>query len=179
MLKFIAIAVVLLLAVVLVYAATRPAAFSVERSISIQAPPARVFGLVSDFHSWLGWSPWEKMDPALQRQYSGAASGLGAVYAWQGNAKVGKGRMEIVELHAPERIRIRLDFYAPFAASNTAEFSFVPQGETTTVRWVMTGRNHYVAKLMQLFFNMDRMVGTQFESGLAELRRLAEAPPAP
>ena len=157
------------------YAATRPDTFHVERSASIAAPPAAVWPHLVDFHRWQAWSPWEKLDPDLKRTYSGSASGKGAVYAWEGNAKVGKGRMEITDPTTPSLITIKLDFLAPFEAHNIAEFSLEPEGDATKVTWTMTGPSPYFpAKIMQVFISMDSMVGKDFEKGLANLGTAAE-----
>ena len=165
---------VVLIAVLLGYAATRPDSFRVERATVIKAPPAKVFALIDDFHLWAGWSPWEKRDPAMKRTHSGAASGKGAVYAWEGNGDVGAGRMEILETTAPSRVLIRLDFLKPFAATNTAEYTIVPEGDATRVTWAMYGPAPFVSKQMQVFVSMDKMIGTDFEQGLANLKALAE-----
>jgi uncharacterized protein YndB with AHSA1/START domain len=174
MVKIILIVVAVAIIAPLVYAATRPDSFRIERSAVIQAPPEKVFSFINDFHRWTAWSPWENIDPQLKRTYSGAQSGKGAGYAWEGNSKVGSGSMEIAEA-APAKIVIRLDFLKPFEAHNTAEFTLAPgaQGETT-VNWAMFGPSPYVSKLMGVFFNMDRMVGGQFEQGLANLKTAAE-----
>jgi uncharacterized protein YndB with AHSA1/START domain len=174
MIKMIAIAVVVLVGALLAYAATRPDSFRLERSATIQAPPDKVFALVNDFRQWTAWSPWENIDPALKRTYSGAASGVGSAYAWEGNKDVGTGRMEITESVPGAKIVIRLDFLKPFEAHNTAEFSFARQGEATTVTWAMYGPSPYLAKLMGIVFSMERMVGGQFETGLANLKAAAE-----
>jgi uncharacterized protein YndB with AHSA1/START domain len=174
MIKMIAIAVVVLVGALLAYAATLPDSFRLERSATIQAPPDKVFALVNDFRQWTAWSPWENIDPALKRSYSGAASGVGSAYAWEGNKDVGTGRMEITEAVPGAKLVIRLDFLKPFEAHNTAEFSFARQGETTTVTWAMYGPSPYLAKLMGIVFSMERMVGGQFETGLANLKAAAE-----
>jgi uncharacterized protein YndB with AHSA1/START domain len=163
-----------LVAALLIYAATKPDAFRIQRSTSINAPPERVFGLINDFHNWGAWSPWEKMDPALKRTYSGAPSGKGAVYEWEGNKKVGKGRMEIKEASPPSKVVIKLDFLKPFEAHNTAEFTMERQGDSTHVTWLMHGRQPYMIKVMSTFFSMDKMVGKDFETGLANLKNNAE-----
>ena len=131
--------------------------------------------LVSDFHQWATWSPWEKIDPTMQRTYSGNASGLGAVYSWSGNGKAGAGRMEI-KTCTPERITIRIDFFKPFAASNTVEFTFAAQGDETQVVWAMFGPSPYISKLMGLVFNFDKMIGRDFEAGLANLQSVTNDP---
>ncbi|MBI3373304.1 MAG: SRPBCC family protein [Betaproteobacteria bacterium] len=174
MLKIIGIAVVFLVAAVLVFAATRPDAFRIERSASIKAPPETIFALVNDFHRWVSWSPWENLDPGLKRTYSGAASGTGTAYAWEGNSKVGAGRMEIMQAVPPSRITIKLDFLKPFEGHNTAEFTLERKGDETSVTWAMFGPSPYLSKLMGLFFSMDGMIGGQFEQGLTNLKALAE-----
>jgi hypothetical protein len=164
------VAVVVLVALVLAYAATKPDTFRVQRSALVKAPLQTVSPLISDFHRWGAWSPWEKLDPELKRTYNGAASGKGAVYAWEGNAKVGKGRMEIIDPTTPSLITIKLDFLAPFEAHNIAEFSLEPEGDATKVTWTMTGPSPYFpAKIMQVFMSMDSMVGKDFEKGLASM----------
>jgi uncharacterized protein YndB with AHSA1/START domain len=175
MLKTILLGAVLLIAAVLLYATTRPDSFQVQRTVTITASPDRIYELIDDFHHWTAWSPWEKMDPMMQRKYSGTAHGTGAIYEWEGNSKVGKGRMEITQAVPPHRIVIKLDFLTPFEAHNTAEFTLADKGGTTSVTWSMTGRNPYFAKLMQIFFSMDSMVGRDFETGLANLKARAES----
>lgn len=174
MLKWIALVVVLAVAVVLVLAANRPGTFRVERSLRIQAPPEKVQGYIEDFHQWRQWSPFEALDPDMRRTFAGAAKGRGAVYAWEGNSKAGAGRMEIVESDPGSRTTIALDFLKPFKASNTAEFTLVPREGGTEVTWAMFGPVPFVAKIMHLFINVDRMVGKDFEAGLANLEALAE-----
>ena len=167
--------VLALIAAVLAYATTRPDDFEVRRTAAIQAPPQKIFGLIDDFHQWSTWSPWEKMDPAMIRTHSGAATGKGAAYAWEGNDKVGQGRMEITESSSPSRVAIRLDFIKPFEGHNVAEFTLAPQGEATTqVNWAMRGPRPFIAKLMGIFVDMDKMIGKDFEAGLANLKIAAE-----
>jgi hypothetical protein len=170
----IAIVIAVLLAGMLIFAATRPDTFRVQRSTSIKAPPERIFPLINDFQGWRVWSPWENLDPALKRSYSGPKSGKGAVYAWQGNNDVGHGRMEIDESSAPSKIVIKLDFLRPFEAHNIAEYTLAQQGDATNVTWTMYGPSPYLSKLFGVFCSMDRMVGTKFEEGLANLKALAE-----
>ena len=177
MFKTIAGVIVIAIAAVLLYAATLPDTFRIERTATIAAPPERVFLHVNDFHRWTAWSPWEKKDPAMQRTHSGAPAGQGAVYAWDGNQKVGQGRMEITESTQPSRVRIQLDFLKPFEARNTAEFTFAPAGDGTQVTWAMYGPTPYLSKVMQVFMSMDRMVGPDFEAGLANLKQVVEQPP--
>jgi carbon monoxide dehydrogenase subunit G len=173
-LKSILIVVVLLIAVVLILAALKPDTFRVTRATRIKAPAEKIFALINDFNRWGVWSPWEKMDPALQRSYSGASSGKGSVYEWKGNNKVGEGRMEIVESSSPSQVTIKLDFLKPFEAHNIAEFSLVPQGNETGVTWTMQGPAPFIAKIMHVFLNMDRMVGKDFETGLSNMKAAAE-----
>ncbi|MFR0693622.1 SRPBCC family protein [Enterobacterales bacterium AE_CKDN230030158-1A_HGKHYDSX7] len=174
MLKWIALVVVLAVVVVLVLAANRPGTFRVERTARIQAPPERVQGYIEDFHQWRQWSPFEALDPDMQRRFSGAERGRGAVYAWSGNGKAGAGRMEIIDSDPGRRTAIALDFLKPFKASNTAEFTLAPSDGGTQVTWAMYGPVPFVAKIMHLFIDVDRMVGKDFEAGLANLKRLAE-----
>jgi uncharacterized protein YndB with AHSA1/START domain len=173
---FIAIAVLvaLAIAVVLIFASRKPGTFRVERSAVIRAPPEKIFALISDFHQWRVWSPYEDRDPDLQRSYSGAASGRGAVYQWNGNRNVGSGRMEIMDAAPPRKVVIKLDFLKPFEAHNTAEFTLLPQGDTTNVTWLMHGPASLMSKVMQVFINMDNMVGKDFAAGLANLKRVTE-----
>ena len=173
MIKIIAAVVALLIAAVLIFAATRPDTFRVQRATSIKAPPQKIAAVLSDFHDWQAWSPWEKMDPAMQRSYSGAAKGKGAVYSWEGNKDVGQGRMEITEA-TPTRVAMDLEFVKPFAAHNKVVFTLAPKGDATEVSWDMQGPLPYVAKLVHLFLDMDGMVGKQFETGLANLKTLTE-----
>ena len=174
MIKTIGLTLLVAVAALVIYAATRPDSFRVERSVVIKAAPDKVFALINDFHRWSEWSPWEKMDPAMKRIYEGPATGIGAIYAWEGNSKVGQGRMEIRESSVPTRIAIQLDFLKPFEAHNQAEFTLDSQGEVTTVRWAMTGPQPFIGKLMGVFFNMDQMIGQDFETGLSNLKALAE-----
>ncbi|HEX4710202.1 SRPBCC family protein [Phenylobacterium sp.] len=147
--------------------------FRVERSIVIDAPAQAIFPQIDDFRAWADWSPYEKMDANLAKTYSGPASGKGAAYAWVGR-KAGSGRMEIVRSDAPSKIVIQLDFSKPMTAHNTAEFTLEPQGGGTKVTWAMHGPNTLMSKVMGLFFTMDKLVGPQFDEGLASLKRLAE-----
>lgn len=174
MLKITAVAVVVLVAGVLAYAATLPDRFRIERSAVIQAPPEKIFAYLNDLRRWTAWSPWEKVDPALKRSYSGADSGKGAAYAWEGNSNVGTGRMEITESVPGAKIVLKLDFLKPIEAHNTAEFTLVRQGDVTSVTWAMFGPSPYLSKLMSLVFSMDRMVGGMFEQGLATLKSVSE-----
>ena len=170
----IAVVLAIIIAVILILAATKPDTFRVERTAVVNAPADKVFPLIADFHQWLNWSPWEGRDPALKRSYSGAERGKGAVYAWDGNKNVGSGRMEILEATSPSTVVIQLDFLKPFEAHNTAEFTMLPQGGATSVIWVMQGPAPFLSKVMQVFMNMDRMIGRDFEAGLANLKTMTE-----
>jgi carbon monoxide dehydrogenase subunit G len=170
----VAVVLALAIAAVLILAARKPDRFAVQRATTVQAPPDRIFPLINDFHQWGSWSPYETRDPAMKRSYSGADSGKGAVYGWEGNKDVGSGRMEILDAQAPSKIVIKLDFFAPFEGHNTAEFTMLPQGDGTNVTWSMHGPSPFIGKIMHVFINMDRMVGKDFEAGLANLKRLTE-----
>jgi uncharacterized protein YndB with AHSA1/START domain len=174
MVKVIVISLAVVIAGILAIAATRPNTFRVERSSRINAPPEKIFHYVNDFHQWGVWSPYEKLDPTMKRIYDGSAAGKGAVYEWEGNGKVGKGRMEIVESTDPSKIVIKLDFAKPIEGHNIAEFTFLPVGSATQVTWSMDGPSPYVAKVMGLIFNMDQMIGGEFETGLVNLRAVSE-----
>ena len=168
------ILIIVVIAALLLYVFTRPASFRIERSMRIRATPEKLFALINDFHQWGSWSPWEILDPSMARAYGNVSVGKGAVYEWQGNKKVGKGRMEIVDSIPSKSIRIKLDFFAPVEAHNTTEFSFQAQGDVTEVRWAMFGPSPFMSRLMSLFFNMDKMVGGDFERGLSNLKNIAE-----
>ena len=174
MLKNIAVLVAMAVVVVLGLAVMRPDTFQVERTTTIKAPPEAVFASIQDFHRWSAWSPWEKKDPAMKRTHGGAARGKGAIYGWEGNGDVGTGSMEIVEATAPSHVTIRLDFTKPFEAHNVAEFTMTPTGEGTRVSWLMRGPSPFLAKVMNVFVDMDHMVGADFEAGLANLKAAAE-----
>jgi uncharacterized protein YndB with AHSA1/START domain len=170
----IAIVLAIAIAIVLILAITKPDIFSVQRGAAMKAPPERIFSLINDFHQWGAWSPWENKDPAMKRTFSGAESGRGAIYAWDGNKNVGSGRMEILDASTPSKIVIKLDFFKPFEGHNTAEFTMLPQGDATSVSWVMHGPAPFMSKVMQVFMNIDKMIGKDFEAGLANLKRLTE-----
>ena len=180
MLKIILSLVLLAVLAVLGLAATKPDTFQVQRSTTIKAPPDKIYPLISDFRRWAEWSPWEALDPAMQRTHSGAASGQGAVYAWEGNKEVGAGRMEILQADLPTKLRIKLDFIRPFEGHNTTDFSLTPAGDnasanpSTTVTWLMQGPTPFVSKLMQVFVSMDSLIGKDFEAGLAKMKAVAE-----
>jgi hypothetical protein len=172
MIMTLAIIVVVLIAAVLAFAATKPDVFRVQRATSIKAPPQRILALIEDLHSHGSWSPFEK-DPDMKRTFSGAANGKGAVYEWEGNRKVGAGRLEIADA-TPSKLTMKLDMLKPFKAHNTVEFTLDAKDDSTNVTWAMHGRQPYMAKVMSIFFNCDKMVGAQFDEGLANLKSLAE-----
>ncbi|TAL04205.1 MAG: polyketide cyclase [Rhodospirillaceae bacterium] len=165
---------VILIAAILAYTATKPSTFRVQRSARINASPEKIFPLINDFHSWVSWSPYENRDPDMRRTYGTITGGKGATYAWDGNKNVGQGSMEIVVASPPSNLTIKLDFMKPFEAHNTAEFTLEPVGDSTVVTWAMDGPQPYVAKVMSLFFNMDKMIGKDFEAGLANLKTAVE-----
>lgn len=167
--------VIVIVAAFLIYVAMKPNAFRLERSTTINAPADRIFPLVNDFHNWTQWSPFEKLDPGLVRSYSGAESGVGAVYAYQGNNKVGAGQMEIKQSVPSSKVLASLDFEKPMVAHNFAEFTFKPSGSGTSVTWAMYGPAPFMSKLFTTFMSMDSMVGGQFDEGLANLKRVAES----
>ena len=172
--KKITLVVAVLIAAGLIYTATRPDTLHVERTAAIKAPAGRIYPLISDFHRWTAWSPYEKRDPAMKRTYSGPESGKGAVYQWEGNSEVGSGRMEITDASDPSEVVIKLDFIKPFEGHNVARFSMQPGGGATNVTWSMDGPTPFLGKVIGVFMNMDRMIGADFESGLANLKTLAE-----
>jgi uncharacterized protein YndB with AHSA1/START domain len=174
MIKIALIAVAVMVAGVLVFAMNKPDIFRVERSASIKAPPEKIFPLISDLKGWGAWSPYEKKDRAMKRTFGATTSGKGAVYEWEGNKNVGRGRMEITDAAQPSKIVIKLDFFEPFEAHNTAEFTIDRKGDATTVTWAMYGPANFVSKLMGVFFNMDKMIGADFEAGLANLKAISE-----
>lgn len=173
MLKKIAFALAIVIGAILAYAATKPDTLRVERTATVNAPPEKVFALINDFHNWAAWSPWEKLDPNMTRTHSGAPAGKGAAYAWQGNKDVGKGRMEILESTPSSQIKIQLDFLEPFEAHNITDFTLEPAGGGTKVNWSMHGPNNFMNKLMQVFMDMDAMIGKDFEAGLANMNAAA------
>jgi uncharacterized protein YndB with AHSA1/START domain len=174
MLKKIALAVLAIIVVILGMAAMKPDTFAVKRVITIKAPPEKIAPLVTDFHQWASWSPWEALDPAMKRTFSGAPAGKGAIYEWEGNKDVGKGRMEVLDASTPAKTVIKLDFLQPFESHNVTEFTLVPQGEMTQVSWDMTGPMPFISKIMSVFASMDSMIGKDFEKGLANMKAAAE-----
>jgi hypothetical protein len=177
MVRKILLGVAAVIVVLLVVVATRPGAFHIERSITTAAPPENAFAQVNDFHAWAAWSPWEKMDPEMKKTFDGASAGPGAIYAWTGNDKVGEGRMTIEKADKPSVISVKLEFLKPFSATNTATFTFAPVPEGTKVTWAMDGENNYIAKGASLVMDMDKMIGRDFERGLAALKIAAESAP--
>jgi hypothetical protein len=173
MLKTFALIAGVAIAALLLYAATRPDIFQVERSTRIKAAPERLHGLINDLHQFNAWNPYNRKDPAMRPAYRGPASGPGAAFDFQGNTDVGKGSIEIVD-SAPGKVTMKLDMLEPFEGHNLIEFRLVPQGDTTEVTWAMHGPNRFIGKLLGVFMNMDRMVGRDFEAGLENLRAQAE-----
>jgi hypothetical protein len=171
----IGVAVVVILFLVIV--ALQPADYRVVRSGSISAPPGIVFANVNDFHKWDAWSPWAKLDPNMKTSFDGPAAGVGAGYAWVGNSKVGEGSMKIIDSHPTNRVLIKLDFIKPFASTAETLFTFAPEGSGTAVTWNMSGRKNFMSKAFCMFMSMDKMVGGDFERGLASLKAVSEAAP--
>lgn len=170
----IAIAVVLLTALI-IYAAAKPNIFRIWRATSINASPDRIFALITDFHNWDAWSPYEKMDPAMKRNLSGKSRGKGAVYEWESNSsKAGTGRMELIESSPPSKAVIQLDLAKPFEICSIVEFTLEAKDDTIQVTWDMHGINPFIGKIMGIFYDRDRMVGKEFEEGLANLKTIAE-----
>ena len=168
------IAVVVVIGLLVIFVATRPSTFHVERSITIAAPADEVFARVNDLKAWRDWSPWEKKDPDMNRSFTGPESGTGAAYAWAGDKNVGEGRMTIERSERPTLVALRLEFFKPFEATNTAKFQLTPTPEGTQVTWSMDGHSSFVCKAVSLVMDMDKMVGTDFEAGLAALKSGAE-----
>jgi hypothetical protein len=175
MLRIILIALGLIVVVLVVVVALQPADFRVARSATMSAPAPVVFSQVNDLHKWEAWNPWQKKDPAMKLTFAGPPAGPGASYSWAGNNEVGEGRLTITQSRQSDMVRIKLEFMKPFAATNTAEFTFKPEGDRTAVTWSMEGRNNFFAKALHLVMNMDKMVGGEFEKGLADMRSVVEA----
>jgi hypothetical protein len=172
-------ALAIFVVVVLILASMQPADFRITRSATMAVPPSDVFAQVNDFHMWPAWSPWAKIDPAMKTVYDGAPAGTGAIYTWIGNSKVGEGRMTMTESRPSDLIRIKLEFLRPFKATNAAEFTFKPEGNNTLVTWSMAGKNNLFFKAFGLFMSMDKMVGGDFEKGLAQMKTVVEAAKKP
>jgi uncharacterized protein YndB with AHSA1/START domain len=175
MLIKILIVIAALIGVFLVVVALQPSTFRVVRTATISAPPEAVFAQVNDFHKWETWSPWAKLDPSMKQTYSGPPAGVGAVYEWSGSGKVGAGRMTITDSRPAELVRIRLEFFRPFKGTNTTEFTFKPVGGQTEVTWSMNGDLNFITKGFSLFMSMDKMIGRDFEKGLADMKSVTEA----
>lgn len=173
MLITVAIAIAVIVLLVFIYAATKPDSFHIERSIDIKAPREKIFALINDFHQWDAWTPYNK-DPAMKKTYGGNASGKGAAYAWEGNRAVGKGEIAIVESVSPSRIAFDLHMIKPFEGRNHVVFALNIAGETTTVSWILEDTQSYFSKVMGVFLNMDKMIGKDFDAGLAKLKSIAE-----
>jgi len=179
MVKKVLLAVAALLLILVAVVATRPARFRVERSLVMAAPPDALYAQVADFRRWEGWSPWAKLDPAMKTTYTGTPGEVGATYAWAGDDKVGEGRMTILELHPPGQVKVKLEFLKPFQATNETTFDLTAEPGGTRVVWSMRGENGFIGKAMSLVMDMDRMVGADFEKGLAQLQRAGQAAAAP
>lgn len=176
MLIKILIAVAVIVVVFVIVVALQPSEYRVARTATMSAPATAVFAQVNDFHKWEAWNPWGKIDPAMKQNYEGAPAGVGAIYKWAGNNEVGEGRMTVTESRPSDLIRVQMEFFKPFAGNGTAEFTFKPEGNQTAVTWSMTGQNNFMAKAIHLFMNMDKMIGGQFEKGLADMKSIVEAP---
>lgn len=175
MLAYLAAGGVLVVMLALAFVATRPADFRIVRSATMAASPARVFEQVNDFRQWASWSPWEKLDPEMKKDFGGAESGRGSTYAWSGNSQAGQGKMTILETRKDQFIRISLEFLKPFKATNTTEFVFEPAEGGTRVEWSMSGRRNFLMKAMCLLMDMDKLVGGDFEKGLTNMKAVVEA----
>jgi carbon monoxide dehydrogenase subunit G len=170
----IVIVLAVLVAAVLAYAATRPDTIRITRSTLIKASPEAIFALINDFHNWIRWAPQDREDPSMMRTYSGPTSGVGSISDWESKGSAGKGRMSIVEASPPTKISIKVDFVKPFEAHNLNQFTLEPDGSSTKVTWTMRGTNVYMTKVMSVFVNVDRLMGKHFESGLGDLKAIAE-----
>lgn len=159
--------------IILIIASTKPDTFRVERTITIKAPAESIYVFINDFHRWSQWSPFEKLDTAMKKTFSGKTQGVGAIYEWEGNSNAGSGRMEIIE-SSPSKIVVQLDFLKPFEGHNTAEFTISPNGDVCNVTWAMYGPNQFIGKVMGIFFDMDSMLGKNFSSGLEMLKAQVE-----
>lgn len=174
MLMKVLIAVAVAVVGFLVVVAMQPSQFRVTRSARIAAPASTVFAQVNDFHNWDAWSPWARLDPSMRQTYGGAPAGVGATYAWVGNHEVGEGRMTLTESRPSELVRVELEFLKPLRGTSTAEFTLKPEGDHTVVTWSMAGEKSFMAKAIHLFISMDRMIGGQFDKGLAQMKSLVE-----
>lgn len=166
--------VVAIFAILAAIAASRPNQMELSRSITVDAPADKVYPLIANFRNWNDWSPWDKIDPNLERRFDGAEEGTGAHYAWVGNKKVGSGEMTITEATAPSRVLIKLHFITPWETTNTTEFTVESVGAQSEVTWAMRGPSPFLVKLMGLLFNMEKAIGKDFEKGLAAMKQVAE-----
>jgi len=171
----IAVAVFVLIVALILFISTRPAVFRVERSAQISAPGDVVFSIINDLHQWHRWSPWEKLDPNMQKTFEGPTTGPGSSHAWKGNKKVGSGRNTILDSKSPEFISMKLEMFAPFACTNQVTFRLAPVDGGTKVTWIMEGRNNFMAKGFSCIMNMDKMIGKDFEEGLANLNTVTQS----
>jgi hypothetical protein len=174
MIRKILIALAGIVVVFVAIVAMQPSEYRVARTVRISASAPAVFGQVNDFHKWEAWNPWAKLDPAMKQTYEGAPAGIGAVYTWAGNNQAGEGRMTLTESRPSELVRIKLEFLKPFAGTSIAEFTFKPEDNQTAVTWSMTGKLSFMAKVVHLFMDMDRMIGANFEKGLADMKSVVE-----
>jgi hypothetical protein len=179
MLNYILLGLAALVVILIAVIATRPADFRIARTVMMRGPASAAFALVNDFHNWQAWSPFVKYDPHAKLSFEGPSSGVGAKYSWDGNSKAGAGMCTIIESQPSEFARMRLEFLRPFKATNTAEFTFQPQGDQTAVIWSMSGKNGFMGKAFSLVMNCDKMIGKDFEEGLASMKRLVEQAPRP
>ncbi len=177
MFKKTVLVLIVLILILCIVIAMQPADFSITRSIKIAAPPQVVFAQVNDFHNWPAWSPWAKLDPDMKSSIDGPSSGAGSKYSWAGNSKVGEGSMTITDSHPSDSLRINLEFLKPFKGSNITDFTFKPESDQTTVTWTMSGKKGFIQKGFCLFMNMEKMVGPDFEKGLAQLKTVCENVP--
>jgi uncharacterized protein YndB with AHSA1/START domain len=178
MLKYILIGLAVIVIGLLVVVSLQPSDFRISRTAILAAPPALVFEQINSFEKWNDWSPWAKLDPHAKNTFAGPPAGTGASFAWAGNNQVGEGQMTIIESRPNELIAMKLVFLKPFAATNTTEFTFKPEGDQTTVTWSMFGKNSFIAKAVGLVMDCDKMVGGQFEQGFANLKAIVEPKPA-
>ena len=171
--------IILAVVVFCVVVMMQPNQFRVTRSATFNAPPEAAFAQVNDFQKWGAWSPWEKLDPNMKKTVSAPSYGKGAFYTWTGNDQVGEGKMTIADSKPNESVKIDLEFIKPFAQKSVTDFTFVPQGDKTTVTWTMSGDNNFMSKAFGLMMNMDKMIGDDFEKGLAQMKTVAESAPKP
>jgi len=177
MLIQILIGVAAVIALLVIVVALQPTKFRIARTLKIPAPASAIFPHVNDMRKWLAWSPWERVDPTMKRTYEGSATGVGSIYSWAGNKNIGEGRCTIVESRPNELVKMMLEFFKPFVATNDAEFIFKPEGNQTSVTWAMSGERNFMFKAMGLVMSMDKMCGSQFEKGLMDLKAVVEAVP--